>query len=77
MMFNVSQILDALKMNEFAEDSFDFDENGRKFTIRVENTVGKREIALYKPESKESTCPFVFTRKNLVRASELSFFVQL
>ena len=28
-------------------DNFKFGENGRKFSIRVENTVGKGEIACY------------------------------
>ena len=31
----------------FAEDSFKFDKNGRKLSKRVENTVGKGEIAHY------------------------------
>ena len=35
-------------MKEFADDNFKFDENGRKFFKQVENTVVKREIALYK-----------------------------
>ena len=30
-----------------ADDHFKFDENGRKFSKRVENTVGKGEIARY------------------------------
>ena len=34
-------------MKEFADDSFKFDENGRKLSKRVENTVGKGEIARY------------------------------
>ena len=29
----------------FAEVNFEFDENGRKFSKRVQNTVGKGEIA--------------------------------
>ena len=29
----------------FADDNFKFDENGRKLSKRVENTVGKGEIA--------------------------------
>ena len=33
---------------EFADDNFKFDENGRKLSKRVENTVGKGEIARYK-----------------------------
>ena len=32
-------------MKEFADDNFEFDENGRKFSRRGENTVGKGEIA--------------------------------
>ena len=39
------QILDSSKLKEFADDNFDFDENGRKFSKRLENTVGKGEIA--------------------------------
>ena len=32
-------------MKEFAGDNFKFDENGRRFSKWVENTVGKGEIA--------------------------------
>ena len=32
-------------MKEFADDNFKFDENGRKYSKRVENTVGRGEIA--------------------------------
>ena len=34
-------------MKEFADDNFKFDENGRKLSKRVENTVRKGEIARY------------------------------
>ena len=34
-------------MEEFADDNFKFDENGRKLSKQVENTVGKGEIACY------------------------------
>ena len=34
-------------MKEFADDNFKFDENERKLSKRVENTVGKGEIARY------------------------------
>ena len=34
-------------MKEFADDNFKLDENGRKFSKQVENTVGKGEIARY------------------------------
>ena len=41
------QILDSFKLKEFADDNFKFDENGRKLSKQVENTVGKGEIARY------------------------------
>ena len=41
------QILDSSKLKEFADDNFRFDENGRKLSKWVENTVGKGEIACY------------------------------
>ena len=34
-------------MKDFADDNFKFDENVRKLSILVENTVGKGEIARY------------------------------
>ena len=37
-------ILDSSKLKEFADDNFKFDENGRKFSKPVENTVVKGEI---------------------------------
>ena len=42
------QILDSSKPKRFCRRQiFKVDENGGKFSKRVENTVGKREIALY------------------------------
>ena len=41
------QILDSTKLNKFADDNFKFDENGGEFSKRVENTMGKGEIARY------------------------------
>ena len=38
-------VLDYSKLRKFADDNFKFDENGRKFSKRVKNTVGKGEIA--------------------------------
>ena len=40
-------ILDWSKMKQSADDNFKFDENIRKFSKWVENTVGKGEIARY------------------------------
>ena len=45
--FPKQQILDSSKLKEFADNNFKFDENGRKLTKQVENTVGKGEIARY------------------------------
>ena len=38
-------MLDSSKLKEFADDNFKLDKYGRKFSKRVENTVGKGEIA--------------------------------
>ena len=46
--FPKRQILDSSKLKEFADDNFKFDENGRKCSKWVENTVGKGEIICYK-----------------------------
>ena len=35
------QILDSTKLKNFANDNFEFDENGTEFSKRVENTLGK------------------------------------
>ena len=37
------QILDSSKLKEFADNSFKFDENGRKFSKRVKKHCGKKE----------------------------------
>ena len=38
------QILDSPKLEEFVNNKFRFDENGRKFSKWIENTVGKGEL---------------------------------
>ena len=48
-------------MKEFAEDNFIFDENGKKVFKRLENTVGKGEIAHYEqflffPQGFQNIC---------------------
>ena len=45
--FPKRQILDSSKLKEFAEDNFNFNENGRMISKWVENTVGKGEIARF------------------------------
>ena len=37
--------IDSSKLRDFADDNFEFDESGRKFSKRLENVVGKGEIA--------------------------------
>ena len=59
--FTLSQttILDSSKLKEFADDNSKFDENGREFSKKVENTVVNGEIAhdnqflLYRVFSKD------------------------
>ena len=55
------QILDSSKLKAFADDNFNCDENGRKLSKRVENTVWKGEIARYEqfllfPQCFQTTC---------------------
>ena len=45
--FPKPQLLDSSKLKEFADDNFKFNENGRKVTKWVENTMGKGEIGRY------------------------------
>ena len=41
------KILVSSKLTEYAVDNFRLDKNGGKFSERVQNTVGKGEIARY------------------------------
>ena len=60
------QISDCCKLKEFADNNFKFDENkvdenGRKFSKQVENTVGKGEFVRYEqfllfPQCFQKTC---------------------
>ena len=43
--FPKRQILDSSRLKEFADDNFKFDKNNGKVSKRIENTVGKGEIA--------------------------------
>ena len=59
--FPKRQIFNSSKLKEFADHNFKFDKNGRKFSERVENTVGKEEIARYEqfllfPQCFQKTC---------------------
>ena len=55
------KIFDSYKLKKFVDDNFKFDEKGKKFSKRVENTVGKGEIAQYEqfllfPQCFQNTC---------------------
>ena len=59
--------LDSFNFEEFADDNFKFDEHLRRFSKRVENTVGKGEIACHEqflliPQCFQKT--LLQTRKN-------------
>ena len=59
--FPNSKDLDCSKLKAFADDNFELDENGRKFSNRVENTMGKGEIARHEqfllfPQCFQKTC---------------------
>ena len=56
LTFPRQQILDSSKLKEFADDNFKFDKNSRKLSKRVENTVGKGEIACYEQLLLFSQC---------------------
>ena len=45
--FHKQQILDSSNLKEFADDNFKLHINGRNLSKRIENTVGKGEIARY------------------------------
>ena len=46
-LFPKQQVLDLSKLKQFADDDFEFDDNGMKFFKRVENTMGTGKIDLY------------------------------
>ena len=56
------QVLDSSKLKEFSDGNFKFNENGRKFSKRVENTMGKGEIARYE---QFLLFPYVVVSKDL------------
>ena len=71
LTFSKRQFLDSSKLKEFADDNFKFDENDRKFSRWIENTVGKGEIACYEqfllyPQCFQKTCTAVMRKPRLV-----------
>ena len=83
------EILDWSKLQQFADNSFKFDEKSRKFSKLVENTVGKGEIAHYEqfllfPQCFQKACfpgaskcvilwEWVNIRKVLIKHCKLCF----
>ena len=66
--FPKRQIFDSSKLNEFADDNLRFNENCRKFLKRVENIVGKGEIA--RRYEQFLLFPTVFSKSLFPRASK-------
>ena len=61
LLFTKRQVLDFSKFKEFTDDNSKCDENGSKLFKRVENTMGKGEIARYEqfllfPRCFQKTC---------------------
>ena len=59
--FPKRQSLDSSKVKGFEDDTFEYDENGGKFSKQGEDTVGKGEIARYEqfllfPQCFQKTC---------------------
>ena len=59
--FPKRQILDSSKLKELADENSKVNENGGEFSKRVENIVGKGEIARYEqfllfPQCFQKTC---------------------
>ena len=64
------QSLDSSKLKKFADDNFNFEENCRKLSKRVVNTVGEGEIARYEqfllfPQCFQKAC-FPGTSKGVI-----------
>ena len=56
LLFPKPQILNSFKLKEFADYNFKFDEDGRKSLKKIENIVGKGEIARYEQFLLFSQC---------------------
>ena len=58
--YKTTNFIDSSKLKELADDNFKFHENGTKLSKRVENTVGKGEIAHYEqflfPQCFQKAC---------------------
>ena len=61
-------MLDSSKLKELADDNFKRDINGRKFSVRVENNVGKGEIARYEQSFLFPQC---FQKPNFVKRGHI------
>ena len=72
------RILDRSKLKQSADDNFKSDENSRKFSKRVENTVDKGEIARYEqfllfPQCFQKAC-FPGASKGVIVWEWVKFF---
>ena len=76
-----NDILDSSKLKELADDNFKFDENGRKLSKRVENTVGKGEVARFEqfllfPQCFQKAC-FPGVSKDVIVWEWVKVWIQL
>ena len=76
--------LESTKLKQSADDNFEFDEDTRKFSEWVENTVGKGEIARYEqfllfpqcfqkacfPGASKGVIGYFFTRQQNFKLSQ-------
>ena len=63
------------KLKEFADNNFNLDENGKMFSKRAENTVGKGEIACYDqfllfPQCFQKTCAADMYRRLVLQSCD-------
>ena len=61
------KILDSSKLKAFADGNLKFDKNGIRLSKRVENTVGKGEIACYEQVLLFPQC---FQKGSIIGASK-------
>ena len=69
------------KLKEFPDDNFKFDETGIKLSKRVENTVGKGEIARYEqllllPHCFQNAC-FPGASKGVIVLEKTNFIARV
>ena len=70
-IFLKRKVLDSSKLKVFADDNFEFYKNSKMFPERIENAVGKGEIARYEqfllfPQCFQKTCSAVHVKNQVL-----------